>query len=95
MALWLQMLPWWVAIQGVMFVPFRLYQDLWRYTGIWDLRNIIAAGFCGTLVFYLLIRWGFGLMAYPRSVYIMGAILVVFLLGSPVNTAAVSDAGAF
>ena len=74
---------------GVMFVPFRLYQDLWRYTGIWDLRNIIAAGFCGTLVFYLLIRWGFGLMAYPRSVYIMGAILVVFLLGSPVNTAAV------
>jgi FlaA1/EpsC-like NDP-sugar epimerase len=80
-ALMVQMLPWLVVIQGLIFVPFQLYQGLWRYTGISDLWNIIAAVISSTTVFYALIHWGFGLTLYPRSVFIMDALLLIFLLG--------------
>jgi FlaA1/EpsC-like NDP-sugar epimerase/UDP-N-acetylmuramyl pentapeptide phosphotransferase/UDP-N-acetylglucosamine-1-phosphate transferase len=77
-----ELLPWLVVIQGLMFIPFRLYEGLWRYTGIWDLRNIIGGVLCGTGLFYLIVRWGLGLAEYPRSVYLINAlVLLVFLSG--------------
>ncbi|MBI3609516.1 MAG: polysaccharide biosynthesis protein [Nitrospirae bacterium] len=80
-ALFLQMLPWLLAIRAAMFIPFRIYEGLWRYTGIWDLRNIVVGVFSSSIVFYLWVRWGFGLSRYPRSVFLMDSILLVCLLG--------------
>ena len=80
-ALLIQTLPWLVAIQGLVFILFQLHRGLWRYAGIWELRNIIAAVACGTVLFYGLVRWGLGLTLYPRSVCIMGAVLLICLLG--------------
>jgi FlaA1/EpsC-like NDP-sugar epimerase len=81
MALWTQMLPWLVALRILTFIPFRLHQGLWRYTSIWDLRNIIAGVFASTLLFYVSVRWGFALTAYPRSVFVTDSVLLIVFLG--------------
>src|ERR1700741_3531903 len=63
------MLPWLLAIRGLTFVPFKVYQGLWRYVGVWDLRNILASVTVSSVAFYLVLRFGFGLTdVYPRSV---------------------------
>jgi FlaA1/EpsC-like NDP-sugar epimerase len=79
--LFLQTLPWLIAIRGVAFIPFRLYEGLWRYTSIWDLRNLVAAVVTSSIVFYTLVRGVFSIREYPRSVFIIDAMLLVFLLG--------------
>ena len=36
-ALMVQMLPWLVVTRGLTFIPFHLYEGLWRYTSLRDL----------------------------------------------------------
>jgi FlaA1/EpsC-like NDP-sugar epimerase len=79
--LMITMLPWLVLIRGITFVPLRLYKGLWRYTGIWDLRNIILGVIASTIAFYITVHFGFGLTDYPRSVFIVDSILLIFLMG--------------
>jgi FlaA1/EpsC-like NDP-sugar epimerase len=76
-----QMLPWLIAIRGLAFIPFRLYEGLWRYTSIWDLRNLVAAVVTSSIVFYALVHGVFGIQEYPRSVSVIDAMLLIFLLG--------------
>ena len=75
-------LPWLIAIRGLLFIPFRLYEGLWRYTGLWDLRHITLSVLCSTPIFFGITRWGIGLTGYPHSVYIIDMmLLVIFLVG--------------
>ncbi|MGE0826103.1 MAG: polysaccharide biosynthesis protein [Candidatus Binatia bacterium] len=80
-ALALQMLPWLIVIRSITFLPFRLYQGLWRYTSIWDLRNIVAATVTSSILFYIVVHWGYHLVNYPRSVFIVDSVLLICGLG--------------
>jgi len=80
-ALMMSTMPWLVLIRGLIFFQFRLYEGLWRYTGIWDLRNIIAGVATSSVLFYLLVQYGLGPSEYPRSVFVLDALLLTTLMG--------------
>lgn len=79
--LFIHMLPWLLAVRGPTFIPFRLYEGLWRYTSIRDLRNIILGVGLSSMLFYALVHGLFGATVYPRSVFLIDSILLIFFLG--------------
>jgi FlaA1/EpsC-like NDP-sugar epimerase len=78
-ALGLQLLPWLIAVRLLAFIPFRLFEGLWRYTSLWDFRNIVLGVSTSTVAFYA-IAVTVGEIPYPRSIYIIDAVLLVCLM---------------
>src|SRR5262245_3349202 len=80
-SLFMGMIPWLVVLRGVTFVPLQLYKGLWRYTGIWDLRNVIVGVTGSTVLFYILVHWIFGLRGYFLSMFIIDSLFSMFPMG--------------
>jgi FlaA1/EpsC-like NDP-sugar epimerase len=78
-SLWIESLPWLVVIRGALFVPFRLYEGLWRYTGISDLRAIVVGVLTSSAVFALLET--LSRVQYPRSIIVIDSLVLIFLMG--------------
>ena len=53
------------------FVPFRLYDGLWRYTSLYDLRGIAGAVATSSVLFYAVVKSPLGPPVYPRSVFVV------------------------
>lgn len=81
LAIWADSLLSLVLIRMLVFVPFRLYEGLWRYVSIWDVRNIVGAVATSSLLFWVVERWVVGQTGYPRSVHVLDFLILIVLLG--------------
>src|SRR5262245_12309131 len=80
--LWRQTITWLVAIRLVTFLPLHLYDGMWQYVGIRDLRSMVIGTLSSTVLFGVLIRGVIRLPAYPRSVFFIDSMILVVLLTS-------------
>jgi FlaA1/EpsC-like NDP-sugar epimerase len=76
----LELLPFLLLLRAAAYGAFGLYTGLWRYTSVEDLRALIAATAASSLAFLLLVHVT-GAHPYPRSVFIMDALLGVAAIG--------------
>jgi FlaA1/EpsC-like NDP-sugar epimerase len=77
----LDMLVWLIVIRAATFMPFRLFEGLWRYTSILELRNIIAGVTISSAIFYGVVHFYFGQIDYPRSIFIIDSLVLIFFMG--------------
>ncbi len=75
------LLPLLVVVRLAVFFPLRLHQGVWRYASIWDLRNIVVGVALSSAVFWAITHGVVGATAYPRSIFIIDAILLICLMG--------------
>src|SRR5918993_3956524 len=66
----LRTLPLLLLVRVLVFIPFRLFDGLWRYTSLWDLRNIILGVLTSTVAFYVVANAN-AEIPYPRSIHII------------------------
>src|SRR6266536_2770453 len=59
---------------------FNLMHGWWRFTGISDAVDILKAILAGSFAFIVIVRYGFGLKAFPPSIYALEALITFTLL---------------
>ena len=70
-----------VVVRSLTFIPLRLYEGLWRYTGIWDLQRIVIGVLASSALMFGLVQWVLRIPGYPRSIYLIDGVLLVTLMG--------------
>jgi FlaA1/EpsC-like NDP-sugar epimerase len=79
--IFIQTLPFVAGVELLAFIPYGLYRGLWRYIGVDDLRKMVEATLVASGVCFVLIEWILEVRGYPRSVYIINALLLIVVLG--------------
>jgi len=59
---------------------FNLMHGWWRYTGISDAVDVLKAVVFGSFLFLVIVRYGWGLKAFPLSIYALEALITFTLL---------------
>jgi FlaA1/EpsC-like NDP-sugar epimerase len=76
-----QGLPVLLVLRGAAFLPFRLYEGLWRYTSLYDL-GMLAGGIASSSAAFLIwtaLPWA--PESYPGSIVFVDATIALLLLG--------------
>ncbi len=60
---------------------FNLYQGIWRYVSVDDLRDIVKTGAIASLVFMFAVIFSGQFKGYPRSIYVLNFAFFVILNG--------------
>jgi UDP-GlcNAc:undecaprenyl-phosphate GlcNAc-1-phosphate transferase len=70
-----------LAVRYAAFIPFGLYRGVWRYAGARDAASIVSAVVISEVVAYLILEatqtWG----TFPRSIFIIDALICTVLVG--------------
>ena len=74
-------LPFTILIRVFIFVYFGLYESLWRYIGLSDLLAICKSVTAGSGLLALA-HFLFGIQLYPRSVFILDWLILIFSLSA-------------
>jgi FlaA1/EpsC-like NDP-sugar epimerase len=74
-------LPYLLVIRLVFYRYSGLHKDLWRYSSVSDLIKIVRSVILGSVAFFLLVRTFFGDVSYPRSIYILDALILILISG--------------
>jgi UDP-GlcNAc:undecaprenyl-phosphate GlcNAc-1-phosphate transferase len=71
-----------LSVRYLAFIPFALYRGVWRYAGARDAAAIVGAVVVSEVVAYLILDatqvWG----PFPRSIFIIDALLCTVLIGA-------------
>jgi UDP-GlcNAc:undecaprenyl-phosphate/decaprenyl-phosphate GlcNAc-1-phosphate transferase len=71
-----------LAVRYLAFIPFGLYRGVWRYAGARDAASIVGAVVVSEVVAYLILDatqvWG----PFPRSIFIIDALVCTVLIGA-------------
>ncbi|HEV2616281.1 MAG TPA: nucleoside-diphosphate sugar epimerase/dehydratase [Candidatus Acidoferrales bacterium] len=72
-----------VGVRLVFLRLFKLDHGWWHFASVNDVQNILKAVFSGSVLFFALNRYVFAVVAFPRSIYFLEAILTAgFLAGA-------------
>jgi FlaA1/EpsC-like NDP-sugar epimerase len=74
-----QTLPWLVAVRGTVFLLFRMYDSVWKYTGISEIYNVVVAVASSSAVFWISLAL-LHVHGYSRSIVLIDALLLIVLL---------------
>jgi UDP-GlcNAc:undecaprenyl-phosphate/decaprenyl-phosphate GlcNAc-1-phosphate transferase len=75
-------LPVVLAARYATFIPFGLYKGVWRYAGARDAGAIVAAVVTSELIAFVILSWTHDLGAFPRSIFLLDALLATLFVGS-------------
>jgi len=69
-----------IVVRIAMIANFGLLHGWWRYTGLSDTLDVGKSVISGSVVFFLVTRYGLRLTAFPENVYIIEPLLTAGLL---------------
>jgi FlaA1/EpsC-like NDP-sugar epimerase len=70
-----------IAIRLGTIARFGLFHGWWRYTDIDDAVTIVKAIASGSVIFVFCVRFVLGIVAFPRTVYVLEPLLSILFLG--------------
>ena len=69
-----------IVIRMMAIAAFGLLHGWWRYTGLSDTLDCLKAILLGSVVFVLTYRYGFGVIGFPRAVFVLEPVLTAGML---------------
>ncbi|MCK5344120.1 MAG: hypothetical protein KAR20_11990, partial [Candidatus Heimdallarchaeota archaeon] len=70
-----------LLIRLVFYYRAGLYKDLWRYSSVTDMLNIIKSVTIGSIIFCVIVRYIIGNEYYPISIYVLDWLLLIIFSG--------------